>query len=708
MDLEAELGRSWTLYNSGSPLEHDNGRLAVPLPVSEFPGAMGEGAAVVGDAPTPKAFDSTARVVGAGIRDTMQQTTNLGAELIDAGSTAITGKPVGALDKVKNAFPQIEMQGTGEEVGRAVVNIVSSLLLTRGAGLRNPAMVGAAVDALLDPEQGNFSTLIKDLGIQNELLDFLDSRVGEDATAEQRLYSRMQNALEGVGVGYLLDAAFGAIKGIKNNPEIAAKIAGGLAVAGAAYPQEAEGGMIDKVARAAKGTITKLAKTEGETAAEYVARMNREAPIVTDAQSFVQHYGDVPQTSAALPSDAVAVRSADKSLRDYVPNLPTGEINDKATAASAFAQVGGYFDSLVRMKNGGQPRVWTDPANKAQILDEAAHEVKFQLGQADPTDKNLTKKTGFGWYDEDITSSFNRAAATMPELRVGANRGVRIPWNGAKDNVTPEQARILVAAIGAPQSFGNPANRNFDIALQAYEEFRRTGHIPEQGIFLNDQGAVESTGKYWTQRAVSQQYLGVLNTLIRELGPAKAANWLVEEHSIAELRDLKRRATTLDGEQIFKGDSSMGISGKANETRQGAFIFGPKGGQFMGNLLGFPGTTTDMWFSRTWNRYLGTSREGLGALSETGVVEQPRNLAERGHMADFSRQLTDQLNSDTALVTRMGRPLTERDTQAVLWYFEQQLYNDLGIRVKPTSFGEGADSYAKRAKQQGGTGIQSR
>jgi hypothetical protein len=128
----------------------------------------------------------------------------------------------------------------------------------------------------------------------------------------------------------------------------------------------------------------------------------------------------------------------------------------------------------------------------------------------------------------------------------------------------------------------------------------------------------------------------------------------------------------------------------------------------MGNLLGFPGTTTDMWFSRTWNRYMGTSREGIGALSETGLVEQPRNLAERREMADFSKKLTDQLNLDTAFVQRMGRPMTERDTQAVLWYFEQNLYNDMGIRVKPTSFGEGADAYAKRAKTQGGTGIQRR
>jgi hypothetical protein len=97
-------------------------------------------------------------------------------------------------------------------------------------------------------------------------------------------------------------------------------------------------------------------------------------------------------------------------------------------------------------------------------------------------------------------------------------------------------------------------------------------------------------------------------------------------------------------------------------------------------------------------------------LCEEAVAREMAEFREemRGEMADFSKKLTDQLNLDTAFVKRMGRPMTERDTQAVLWYFEQNLYNDMGIRVKPTSFGEGADAYAKRAKTQGGTGIQRR
>lgn len=708
MDLSQELSRSWSLYESGVPLSHTGGRLEViDLPF----GPLGQtpDAAALGDAPTPEAFAGAGRAFGGGVADTAQQSLNLIAEGIDYAAEKTTGKPAGALEAVRDIVPKIETVGTAEDIGRSIVNIASSIMLTRGIGIRGAVANGAMVDALMDPEEGNLATLAKELGFQGELLDFMDSKVENEASAGERLQARLTNVLEGAGLGGLLSTMFRGFREIKNDPEAAAKVTAGLLAGDMLLNgDDAEAGMIDKVARKGKGVITKLGKAEGETAAQFVERMNVQAPIVTDAAAFVKHYGDVPVTDAATPSPAVALRQAPAAARDIVPDLPMGQMGEAPTAASSFAQVGGYFDSLVRMKNGGQPRMWSNPAHQAEILNESASEIAYQMSLARPGAKDITRKTGWGWYDEDIAKTFNTAGKTMPELRMDAKRGVRIPWGDTKDQVTPDQARILAAAVGAPQSFGNPASRNADIQFQAYEVFRKTGQFPEKGIYLDNTGAVESTGKYWTQRAVSEQYIGVVNTLIREIGPAKAADWLVSEHTIAELRDLKRRAVNAAGEPIFKGDGTMGISGKADELKQGAFVFGPKGGQFMGNLLGFPGTTTDMWFSRTWNRYMGTSREGLGALSETGLVEQPRNLTERREMADFSKKLTDQLNLDTAFVQRMGRPMTERDTQAVLWYFEQNLYNDMGIRVKPTSFGEGADAYAKRAKTQGGTGIQRR
>lgn len=720
MNLEDELNRQMSLAQLGVPFYLERGRLVVdeiPTLQLPIPNGMSPDAAALGDAPSPTFGNDFARgAVGAiagGVRDTLQQGLNLGAELLD-NQNRMDNRPEVVRDAVKDILPNIEPQSMAEGIARGVVNVIGAITLTRGLGMGGGTMgnmaTGAFVDALMDPEEGNLATLAREMGFKNELTAFLDNQVKPDANSEERLRARLLGVLEGAGLGVLIDSVMKGFTVIKDNPEIAQKVMEGLGFGTAAgvavVPEEAEGGILDKIVRPMKGTITKLAKEEGETATDFVARMNREAPIVATPEEFKTLYGDIPQTSVDVASPAVVLRSADE--RDFVPTLPTGDLDGKPTAASSFAQVGAYFDSLVRMNNGGAPRVWSNQEHQKQILEEAASEIRYQLTLSDPAKRDFTKKTGWGWYDEDIARTYNTAGKTMPELRMDAKRGVKVPWDGGTDNVTPAQARILAAAVGAPQSFGNPAARNADIAFQAYEVFRSTGQFPEKGIFLDDKGAIASTGKYWTQRAVSEQYIGVLNTLIREIGPAKAADWLVSEHTIGELRDLKRRATNANGESIFKGEGTMGISGKADEVKPGAFVFGPKGGQFMGNLLGFPGTTTDMWFTRTWNRYLGTSREGIGALADTGLVEQPRNLAERRDMAGFSNMLTTQLNQDQELVNRLGRPLTERDTQAILWYFEQNLYNDMGIRVKPTSFGEGAAAYATRAKEQQGTGIQKR
>lgn len=722
MDLENEVSTGWTLFGSGAPVYNNRGKLEVddpalmapPLTITRRkPDAYGDGGGAslnpMGDVAIPG---------GVSIRDPINQSNippekrtwqdidwNDPTQAAQYGTSELRQWNPTAREGVSHWVSQT-LTGLGLDKYKAQT-VADRLTGTGGEaiGIADLALVPGAA-----------------LGIDESLHDIRGALDGIDAGREGAFGELAMGvgmlALNSLGLGAVVKGggrmAARGFKTVQDNAATIAKIGGATAAAGAVMqPDDAEAGLLQKIARAPKGSITKLEKG-AETATDYVTRMSREAPILTDTTRFTEHYGEIPAMTAEAPSPAVALRSADPSARDVIPNLPTGEMGDKTTAATPFAQIGAYFDSLTRMKNGGAPRVWSDAAHQGQILDEAASEVRYQLTLSDPSKRDFTKKTGWGWYDEDIQRTFNTAGQVMPELRMDAKRGINVPWEGGPnmagntDKVTPAQARILAAAVGAPQSFGNPAARNADIKFQAYEVFRKTGQFPEKGIYLNDAGEVASTGKYWTQRAVSEQYIGVLNTLIREVGPAKAADWLVSEHTIAELRDLKRRATNADGEKIFKGDQSMGISGKADEVKAGAFIFGPKGGQFMGNLLGFPGTTTDMWFSRTWNRYLGTSREGIGALAETGLIEQPRNLAERADMADFSRKLTDQLNQDQALVSRLGRPLTERDTQAVLWYFEQNLYNDMGVNVRPTSFGEGASAYAKRAKEQGGTGIQRR
>jgi hypothetical protein len=81
----------------------------------------------------------------------------------------------------------------------------------KGAGMVAQMGRGAVADALFDPEDGNFSTMLKQFGLDNAVLDFLDSQVDGDAGAEERLKARVMQSLEGAGLGALVDGALGAL-----------------------------------------------------------------------------------------------------------------------------------------------------------------------------------------------------------------------------------------------------------------------------------------------------------------------------------------------------------------------------------------------------------------------------------------------------------------------------------------------------------------
>ena len=64
--------------------------------------------------------------------------------------------------------------------------------------------------------------------------------------------------------------------------------------------------------------------------------------------------------------------------------------------------------------------------------------------------------------------------------------------------------------------------------------------------------------------------------------------------------------------------------------------------------------------------------------------EAPETVGERQGWTDIIETVSDNHN------------LEVRDGQEVEWYFEQQLWNQLGVRSKPESFAEGARTYARR------------
>lgn len=108
-----------------------------------------------------------------------------------------------------------------EAMARSLVQFAAGMVAApiRGAGYVNTMLRGGFADALFDPEEGNLSTLLKEFGLEGAVLDFLDSKVDEEASAEERLTARMKQAIEGAGVGLPIDAYPLILQGFKTVKE---------------------------------------------------------------------------------------------------------------------------------------------------------------------------------------------------------------------------------------------------------------------------------------------------------------------------------------------------------------------------------------------------------------------------------------------------------------------------------------------------------
>jgi len=93
-----------------------------------------------------------------------------------------------------------EGAGAIEQAVQPMASFIGTMLLTPGGLI--PKTASAAFT--MNPELGNLSTFLKELGINNEVINFLDSKVDAQADAEQRLIARVKNlAEEGIISGAL-------------------------------------------------------------------------------------------------------------------------------------------------------------------------------------------------------------------------------------------------------------------------------------------------------------------------------------------------------------------------------------------------------------------------------------------------------------------------------------------------------------------------
>jgi hypothetical protein len=296
-----------------------------------------------------------------------------------------------------------------------------------------------------------------------------------------------------------------------------------------------------------------------------------------------------------------------------------------------------------------------DPYNDAgdfeTVADEMTKEAQFQ------SDKT---PDAAHWYDNDIREAIATTAEVLPEI-----------------NKTPDH-RQLFLLLAALTSVGQKPKLNWRYAGSLAMHYYRTGELGEIGqIYSDKRKRFEErlvnpvTGKLLGQKAGSiEPGLYILRHMLNTRGLNETISWLNSTKTKAEIDAMRKEA----------GYGPQGkIKGGKNAVVPAIQLFGPKVGPFYMNLNGIHEVTVDLWASRTVRRHTG----GLLAdpkLEGSGLVDAPTEL-ERPTMKD--------------LFTRVGENLgvTPQSAQAILWAYEQELYNDLGANLIYEKFSEGAEAF---------------
>lgn len=271
-------------------------------------------------------------------------------------------------------------------------------------------------------------------------------------------------------------------------------------------------------------------------------------------------------------------------------------------------------------------------------------EAKYQLAQG---------KTGTEWYTTEMKDHDDALKSVRPEFEDGETVDAPTAW--------PHNPKLsLFKAVEAVLSSGQKPYGNFKSAVKAWDIYNETGEFPR----------TQPDGKSWGPRGVNAYGSAIdsLNKLVEEKGEKGAAEWLLSDHPVKELRS-------------YQSEGQSPVRGKATDEVPGAMILGAKRGPFMQNLHGIESAfTADMWVTRTWNRWMGTMEPGINSISGEPEIQpsSPRNKAERDLMHQSFSETADKLGLSTSSL------------QAVLWYYEQALYSKQGIPKESWSFRDAA------------------
>ena len=261
------------------------------------------------------------------------------------------------------------------------------------------------------------------------------------------------------------------------------------------------------------------------------------------------------------------------------------------------------------------------------------------------------------WYNESVQGAFNYLKKEIPEV-------------GDKPEL--ETFAKIVMAI---TSNGQKVRPNWTQTVELVKEFVKNGtfkHLIKEKKTVDKKTGIEHTNEYvmvnnlnnvpkvvgGIRGKAQKEHLILLEGLIEDLGMSGAMRFMLEKQDASYINE------------------KVGFKYKTGE-HYGSLRFGKKLGAFFLNMNGISEHPTfDVWWSRTYNRWMGTPLNIAG----TEQQDAPRNESERKVMTQILYRLSDKLSDF------YGERIKPEDVQALLWYYEKDLYINSGTRKEDLSF----------------------
>ena len=308
--------------------------------------------------------------------------------------------------------------------------------------------------------------------------------------------------------------------------------------------------------------------------------------------------------------------------------------------------LGKFFDDKVKK---------SDPLDKSaynRALDAADKEIKYQLNKQD---------TGVGWYDTDVVEMFKNLQQKIPSLKTQDD----------KDLFT------IIVGITSPQA--TPTD-NVVKAARVYSYYDKFGAlaIKQPGNELN-----------FGRTTITQQ-LSLLQYLLDTKGKEGTVDFLNSTHDVRDLDKVLQQSgaakygsqfTDKTGKKLnYSADSKIAGAVRPRNQRNevlGSYLFGNKIGSYYLNISGVAdkegdAVTKDLWAARSFYRQFGQ------------VVDNTKS-AQDGLKAAF---LPIHRETGDKFFRELGKrnDLSAKDAQAVLWFYEHELFGDLGIKNVPALY----------------------